>query len=82
MADPVWIRSERPDGHRSLWCHVGRWFTIEPGSVGEIGRACVNVGPRGGVPTYTSSIGLDWITARWGCPTPTPEDLAWLRGAK
>lgn len=50
--------------------------------LGEIGRACVNVGPRGEVPTYTSSIGLDWITARWGCPTPTPEDLAWLRGAK
>lgn len=80
LATPTWTRSERPDGHRSLWCHVGRWIVVEPGGVGGIGAACVYVGPRGDARTFTSTVGMEWITERWGCPVPTAEDLAWLRG--
>lgn len=74
-ADPLWIRHERPDGHRSLWCHVGRWFSME--------------GVTDGSPEpwtkWNNGVEMrdDALLAaceRRSCPTPTPEDLAWLRG--
>lgn len=71
----AWIRSERPDGHRSLWYKTHRWLTIERESTG-----LVSAGFRGEPPTYSAPAGLDWITTRWGCPVPTAEDLGWLRG--
>lgn len=79
MADPVWIRSERPDGHRSLWCMSSRWIMIEVASlvpdrlwigiVGEDLRTC------------TAAEHLGAPCRMYYCPTPTPADLAWLRGS-
>lgn len=77
-----WTRHERPDGHRSLWFKAEKWVTIEKGH-----GLCIRIGPKGDSgaysdsgPVYTSSIGLGWVTPRWGCPVPTAADLAWLRG--
>lgn len=74
MADPLWIRSERPDGHRSLWVHVDRWYLmwyVEPFfPIAADGLTRV-------APTESE------MAARCGAihvPVPTPEDLAWLRG--
>jgi len=79
----TWTRSERPDGHRSLWHHLGRWYTIEScASFGErVGAILVRVGPKGEPPVACPAVGMEWITARWGVPAPSAEDLAWLRDA-
>lgn len=83
-ADLVWIQHERPDGHRSLWVHVGRWFTIEACTtdVGGSGYVNVHIGPRGERWVCCAPRGLTREIRRLACPVPTPEDLAWVRGVK
>jgi hypothetical protein len=76
-ADPLWIRSERPQLHNLRTLNYGatsirherRLFIVSP----DVGQ------------TWSAESGreLTRILASLYCiPTPTPEDLAWLRGAK
>lgn len=73
MADITWQRSERPDGHRSLWFHAAwlRKITDAPGVEPSVRWDGGCVVPDGGLPG---------ACAARACPTPTAEDLAWLRG--
>ena len=76
-ADLVWIQHERPDGHRSLWflSFVG-WVTLTDAKH-NMTRADVGRG------WFYMDDGAEMIRGLgdYQCPTPTPEDLAWLRGA-
>jgi hypothetical protein len=78
----TWIRSERPDGHRSLWCHAGRWFTLTKCDmdVGGSGRVNVHLAPTRDRWVCCAAKGLTRECVRWGLPDPTAADLDWLRG--
>lgn len=74
MAD-TWTRSERPDGHRSLWYHMDRWYTVSGDA-----NPYVRLEARGGGAVTEDVRWLGEECARHHIPTPTAEDLAWLRG--
>jgi hypothetical protein len=75
--EPVWIRHKRPDGHRSLWVNAkGRWHHIT-GGFGPFLR--INRDPNDFI--TTTAHGLNDDCPHLGLTIPTPEDLAWLRGA-
>lgn len=78
----AWTRSERPDGHRSLWYKVDRWITIEACNtdIGGSGYVNAHVGPRGERWVCCAPNGLIREARRLGCPVPSKDDMAWLRG--
>ncbi len=72
-----WIRSERPDGHRSLWFKAALWITI----TADVRAPCVYIDNNRN--TRKVCCAGKWIAteaANRGCPAPTAADLAWLRG--
>ena len=73
-----WIRSERPDGHRSLWFKVALWIRI---TVADVSPPRLWIGPADeDIRAYCPDGMIGERTAPLGCPVPTPADLAWLRG--
>lgn len=75
--DSTWVRSERPDRHRSLWCMVARWHVLTAGT-GPFLR--IDIPPREWTFAMDDTIAEE--CARLHLPTPTADDLAWLRGTK
>ena len=72
---PTWTRSERPDGHRSLWCMVDRWYTLT--AVDGFFSICAS----GSLLAAPRESEIPSRCAMFHLPTPTADDLAWLRGA-
>lgn len=74
---PAWIRSTRPDGHRSLWHQTTHWHTIHggPGTMLWISEP-----PCDARMSSDADLADDCNDLR--LPVPTADDLAWLRGAR
>jgi hypothetical protein len=72
----TWTRSERPDGHRSLWFLAARWINIEV-AVRDTVKISHTIGHFFG----DSPGKVRRVCRALECPTPTADDLAWLRGA-
>lgn len=77
MSEPVWKRSERPDGHRSLWFpSFFGWLSLTD-ATHNMTRA--NVGKGWWYMDDGAEMAQSLADSR--CPVPTADDLAWLRGA-
>jgi hypothetical protein len=71
-----WIKSERPDGHRSLWFKARVWFVMGPA-----GDEVVNMRQPDHTQAHYFHVGeMGYKMRSYGCPEPTAADLAWLRG--